>query len=76
MKNYIVKKRITDKYATRTLVVEEWIENEQRFQRVELLDKGQRSGKLKPLVYGISPVDKKCYNLNTIIEAHRHLIFS
>lgn len=76
MKTYIVKKRITDKYASRTLVVEEWIEDNQRFQRVELLAKGQRSGKRKPLVYGISPVDKKCYNLKSIIDAHSHLIFS
>ena len=75
MKTYIVKKRITDKYAKRTLVVQEWIENNQRYQQVDLVGKGQRvSG--KPLVYGISPVDKKCYNLETITQAHKHLIFS
>jgi hypothetical protein len=76
MKTYIVKKRITDKYATRTLVVEEWVEDNQRYQRVELLGKGQRSGSGKNIVYGISPVDEKCYNLESIIDAHQHLIFS
>jgi hypothetical protein len=65
---YTFKKRITDKYADKVLVVEEWIDNNQRFQRVELLPKGARSGKDKGLVlaYAITPIDKRAYNLKSI----------
>jgi len=67
---YTFKKRITDKYATKTLSVEEWIDGNQRFQRVELLPKGARSGKNEglTLAYGITPKDKKAYNLQSIIK--------
>jgi hypothetical protein len=74
---YTFKKRITDKYAEKTLVVEEWIDGNQRYQRVELLPKGAKSGMNKGLVlaYGISPKEQKCYNLQSIIKGNSHTIW-
>ena len=70
---YTFKKRITDKYATKTLSVEEWIDGDRRFQRVELLPKGDRSGKGlgQVLAYGISPKETRTYNLQSIIEYNK-----
>ncbi len=74
---YTFKKRITDKFATKTLSVEEWIDGDQRFQRVELLPKGARSGEDKGLLlaYGVSPKEKRTYNLQSIIKWNKGAIW-
>ena len=72
---YTFRKRITNKYATKTLLVEEWIKGNQRFQRVELLPKGARVGSGRVLAYGISPKETRTYNLKSIIEWNKADIY-
>jgi hypothetical protein len=64
----IIDKVIKSKNAPYAISVMEWIEKGQRFQKVFKWEIGKkRLG--KTIMYGISPMETRTYNTESIIEA-------